>query len=88
MPFDPDKPYGRVRGIPGAVYEQGGQLYNRQGEPFKDPDQPVAGGSDATEAAPAPEPAPAKAKAKAKPKNQSATPDGVRPMREQAKGDA
>lgn len=34
MKFDASKPHGLVYGVPGAAYEQNGQLYSPIGEPF------------------------------------------------------
>jgi hypothetical protein len=39
MKFDASKPHGLVYGVPGAAYEQNGQLYSPIGEPFVEPEQ-------------------------------------------------
>jgi hypothetical protein len=36
MKFDPKKPHGTVIGMDGVAFEQDGQLYTAEGEPFVD----------------------------------------------------
>lgn len=74
--LDLNKPFGRVRGVPGVAYEQGNTLYSAQKEPVDVTGKPLTPST----AKPTP-----KAKAKPTPKAPPA-PTGVRPMSEQVEG--